>query len=115
MLLPVEGGSARTVTLDENGVYPPVELPAGEVAVAVDNRQLEPQAPVSHAPPPALARLREKMGRPPAAPAPTQPRPPSIPGRYVKINPKYYTVETSGLSFTVQRGEVVHDILLTSK
>ena len=119
--LPVAGGNAVTVPLDANGNYPPVELPVGETMVCVDNQQLQPPPPPSRGsftPPPAIAAALEKMAKPGGRPVTLKaapPRPPSIPGRYVKINPKYYVVETSGLSFKVERGDMTYDINLTSK
>jgi hypothetical protein len=36
-----------------------------------------------------------------------------IPGKYVAIPKKYYDIKTSGLQFTVQRGDQKHDIELS--
>lgn len=111
-----------TAELDEQGNYE-VTLPAGEVQVAVDNRELEPiaDAPSGGLPPGLPAAAREALTKakpsspPPDAPppaadnssAPTKPR-----GKYIRIPTKYYDTETSDLKFTVQPGSQTHDIEL---
>jgi hypothetical protein len=101
--------------LDETGTFS-VELPAGEVMVSVDNRNLEPRKPAAPMRlPPKLQAIRDKA--PNAAPAQPAEAPPasSGPGKYVKIPEKYYSPDSSGLTFTVQRGDQPHDIPLASK
>jgi hypothetical protein len=98
-----------TVELNETGAFS-VNLPAGEVMVTVDNRDLEPKAPAGplrFAGP--VQAIRNKA--PQALPAP----PKVGPGRYVKIPERYYSLESSELSFTVSPGEQTHDIPLESK
>jgi hypothetical protein len=114
--VPVEGRNLIVAVLTEDGTYPPVELPVGQVMVRVDNRELQQvAAPRSFTPSaPALQRALQKMGKGGQIPVPPPPKP-SIPGRYVKIDPKYYQAETSGLEFRVEVGASTHDFNLTSK
>jgi hypothetical protein len=116
--------NAVTAELDAEGKYS-ILLPAGEVAVLIDNRELEPQpswGPV--APPPGLpVDLARKLGgkaKAPDGPAPevdeskTADAPPTRrSGRYVKIPDKYYEAETSGLMFTVKGKDQTQNFDLT--
>ncbi len=105
-----------TVEIDEQGNYQAV-VPAGDVKVSVDNRELEPRNARDAGPAPALpADLLKKMGAvkpdtpPPEAPADAPDRPS---GRYVPIPEKYSDTAKSGLGFTVFPGEQNHDIVLS--
>ena len=94
-----------------------VVLPAGEVTVCVDNRELEPPARIVPALPPglspefqkALASSKAGKAEPKAPAAPAEER---ASGRYVKIPERYYTVEQAQLKFTIQAGEQQHNIEL---
>ena len=108
--------NAVTAELDEQGNYE-VTLPVGEVQVAVDNRALQPRPAGPSGvppglPPEVLAELSKgkKPTPPPEASNPNAPTKPS--GKYVAIPENYYTVEKSGLKFTVESGEQKHDIEL---
>jgi hypothetical protein len=98
--------------LDEQGNYQ-ADLPAGEVKVAVDNRELEPQPPmITGVVPPGISAeaakvLGGKKGK--AAPAEGGGKPT---GRYVPIPNRYYQTESSDLKFTVKRGEQKQDLEL---
>lgn len=103
--------------LDEQGNYQAV-LPAGGVQVCVDNREWEPPAgPLASRMPPDLPpEVRKALGggrpdRPPPKPPENAAR--KSASRYVKIPDRYYDIETSGLQFTVVRGEQKHDLELT--
>jgi hypothetical protein len=103
--------------VDEQGNYT-VPLPAGPVQVSVDNRELEPRGRQDGAPPMDLPRdVLEKLrggGKPdPEKRKPPENAPQKPTGRYVVIPNRYYDIETSGLEFTVQRGDQNHDIVLT--
>ena len=106
-----------SVELDEQGNYE-VVLPAGQIKVCIDNRELEPQpaAPPSGLPAELSPEIRQKLS---SGPKPDNPPPKSpnaretLPGRYVKIPDKYYSIETSGLEFTVRGGEQKQNIELT--
>lgn len=98
--------------LDEQGNYQ-ATLPLGEVMVCVDNRELEPPAAFGGGVPPGLPAsvkkaLADKSPAKAAAPPAKQ-----ASGRYVEIPEKYYTFETSGLQFTVERDGQKQDIKLT--
>jgi hypothetical protein len=95
--------------LDEQGNYE-VVLPAGEVEVSVDNRELEPSGLLGGPLPPGLPPdVRKALGGAGTdKPGPKSPVKPSR--RYVRIPDRYYITETSGLRFTVERGEQRHDI-----
>lgn len=110
------------VDLDEEGKYR-ATLPVGEVQVSVDNRELEPRAkPVAGSSPALPPEVRKAMDKAKAESAPpTQPpaekspsTPPTPHGKYVSIPPKYYTIEQSGLKYTVEPGEHQQDIELKS-
>ncbi len=103
--------NAVSVPIDSDGRFE-ATLPSGDVQIAVDNRDLLP--PVSFPPP----QLPTGIHLPPAekrepAPAPArEPAPQKQAGSYVAIPEKYYLIETSGLRYTVKRGNQRHDILL---
>ncbi len=107
------------VLLDEQGNYEAM-LPVGEVQVAIDNRELQPPpaAPAglpADLPPQVREALKKaKSSEPPPASRPADnPSAPAKPrGKYVAIPEKYYTVEKSGLKFTVKPGEQTLDIEL---
>jgi hypothetical protein len=102
--------------LDAEGKFQ-VVLPAGEVQVCIDNRELEPRgAAIGTVTPPNLSPEMKKLlggDRPDRAP----PKPPDAAerpaGRYVPIPERYHALETSGLQFTVKRGEQQHDLELS--
>ena len=112
-----------TVPLDADGRFPAVELPAGEVLVSIDNRELEPRPTFSGGVPPGVPLSPEaqaKLGKAkPAPPAPAADGPPQTgedvrrpTGRYVPIPEKYYDAETSGLKITVKGGDQVENLEL---
>jgi hypothetical protein len=88
-------GSTGTAPIDEDGTYK-IGFPPGEVKIAVDNRMLEKQVPSKG---PLLKR--------PGGEAPSGPK-----GKYVKIPDKYYSADSSGLTYTVTTGQQAHDITL---
>jgi hypothetical protein len=118
---PVGPQNSVSIGLDEQGNYE-VVLPAGEVRVSVDNRMLQPhEPPIRGGPPNLLSRVGDKIAAakkenappPKAAGSPNQIAAQKNPGKYVKIPDKYHDVSTSGLNFTVQRGNQTHNIELT--
>jgi len=110
--------NAISTNLDEQGRFS-VVLPAGEVRVSIDNRQLEPRQPI-HLSPAQLnlpSEARKALGGGGAAappPASHGTAAAGSSGRYVKIPDRYYDGMTSGLGFKVQSGEQTHDIPLTN-
>ena len=107
--------NAVSVDLDDQGRYA-ADLPAGDVAVSIDNRELEPRAPQSGIPadlPPALRdKIRKTGGAGGGSPRPPEGAPKSS-GKYVAIPPRYYAAETSGLTIRVRGGEQTEDLPLT--
>jgi hypothetical protein len=106
--------SIIAVTLDGQGRFSAV-LPAGDVQVSIDNRELEPRQPI-HISPNQLSlppEVKSKLGS--GGKAPEQPPAPSPnagganSGRYIKIPDRYYDAAASGLSFKVQSGDQTHD------
>jgi hypothetical protein len=96
--------------LDAQGNYK-AALPAGEVLVSVDNRELEPRAPKSGAGMPNVLSPEVKKLLGAGTPDKSPPKSPEkASSRYVKIPTKYYDAETSGLQFTVKSGNQSHDI-----
>lgn len=113
---PVDGrANLVTVELDESAAFS-VELPVGEVMVAVDNRSLEPKSAVAPGPRPVPQGVNPEVRAKLKLDAPkSPPRPPTNSARYVAIPSKYYSAEASGLGFTVEPGETSHDIGLKSQ
>jgi hypothetical protein len=99
-----------TAQIDENGHYEAV-LPAGEVKIAVDNREWEPAAPMKTVLPPGVklpAAPKTTADAPAVTSAASKP-----PGSYVPIPAKFYDADSSGLTFTVTSGKSqTHDIEL---
>jgi hypothetical protein len=97
-----------TVELDKDGNFPAVPLPAGEVHVSIDNRELAPADPFGEVSlnvpltPEAQKNLDVKKKK--TARSEKKKRPAKRSDRYVAIPEKYHQAETSGLSFTVKRG-----------
>jgi hypothetical protein len=125
--LPADGShNSVAVGIDGQGRYF-VDLPAGEVTVAIDTRGLAGDsdsggnegALVSGPPPgvPLSPDIRAKLGGGGAAPkGGGRPKPkeaPAAAGKYVPIPEKYYMAETSGLKFKVKGGEQTQDFELT--
>src|SRR5262245_31436662 len=111
-----------TATLEPDGRFPTIEIPAGEVMVTIDNRELEPRSGIPSLPPglPLSPEMRAKLGSGKSAPTPPPEGAPRIgederrpSGRYLPIPVKYYDAETSGLKFTIKGGEQTLDIVLT--
>jgi hypothetical protein len=113
-----------SAAIDESGNYEAV-LPAGETQVSVDNRALMPRDTGPHGIPanlPAGARAKIeaaiKENRPAASgstPTETLAQRNRPPGKYKPIPAKYYDISTSGLKFTVERGNQTHNIELGGK
>jgi hypothetical protein len=105
--------------LDEQGNYEAI-LPPGEVQVAVDNRELQPQASDGPAglppglPPEVGKALNKNQDKTQTAPPPAKSSaaPSNRRGKYVAIPDKYYTTEKSDLTFTVDPANPRHDIEL---
>ncbi len=98
--------------IDEQGNYE-ATLPVGQVKVAVDNRELQPPPPPDTSLSDLPAGVMQKMSNvkkgevSASATSPTQDK---LRGKYVPIPEKYYTIEDSGLEFTVESGTTKHDI-----
>src|SRR5262245_43100086 len=109
-----------TAELDAEGRYSAV-LPAGEVVVSIDNRELEPRPTGIPSLPPGLpiapdVRAKIAKGTPPKEPegdakSGEDVRRPK--GRYLPIPEKYYMAETSELKFTIKAGDQTLNIELT--
>jgi hypothetical protein len=107
--------NAVVVPVDEQGNYE-ATLPVGAVQVTVDNRSLQPRSlglkGVSATLPPEVKKAMSQAQPKPPPPAAADSAPPKPRGKYVAIPSKYYTIEESGLQFTVERGSQKHDIEL---
>ena len=106
------------VPIDEQGHYE-ATLPVGEVQVSVENRHLQPRSDGPRGVPPNLPpEVQQALGKakPQAAPPPPADKPAAAKprGNYVPIPDKYHSIETSGLTFTVEPGNPKHDIELTA-
>jgi hypothetical protein len=105
-----------TAVLDGEGRFS-VVLPAGNVRVSVDNRELEPQPPmrVSTSQLNLPASVKQAVGGSPNPPPAAPPRTSGAgSGRYVKIPDRYYDAATSGLDFKVEGGDQKHDVELSN-
>jgi hypothetical protein len=102
-----------TRTIDENGNYEEVDLPAGEVAVMVDNRALKPPPPRGPItlPKGISPEMAKQFNDAHSGPPPQR----NQAGKYVPIPERYYDGENGELKFTVQSGTQKHDIELKSK
>jgi hypothetical protein len=97
--------------VDERGNYEAV-LPAGDVRVCFDNRELEPLPGLGSIVPPGLSKeALEKIGKPanPGGAKPNNPRS----SLYVKIPERYHDIETADLQFNVKGGPQQYDVELT--
>ena len=108
-----DGNTVRSGPIDKNGNYDIPDAPVGKVKVAV----------VVPALPPGGLGMMQKMKTNPGFKEGTKsvdPEDPSksiaimgdIPANVVPVPEKYSTAESSGLTYTVQRGEQTHDIKL---
>lgn len=92
-----DDGFQGTGIIDEQGKYT-ISAPVGNVKIGVTNK--------------ALLQKREGAMKG-AGPRPGGPEATPIKGKYIKIPDKYYTPETSGLTYTVTAGPQTHNIELT--
>ena len=128
---PVPGGWITFLPVDSKQNSVPAELdadgkftavvPAGEVLVSIDNRELEPRPNDIPSLPPGIPLppdVRSKIGKGSPAKATEgdgksteEYRRPK--GRYLPIPEKYYQAETSGLKFTIKDGDQPLNVELT--
>jgi hypothetical protein len=99
MFVTVEGAFASVGRIDEQGNYM-IQAPVGETMISVDNRMLRQE------------RLGNLEGPRKGAGRPEQPAPDPVTGTYVEIPNKYYSPDTSGLTYTVKEGPQTQDIEL---
>ena len=95
----VKGGFASSGDIDENGLYK-IDAPVGDVKISVDNREFEKQK----GPKPKKPQILKQPGQ---TGEPTVHK-----GKFVPIPKKYYEADTSGLTYTVQKGAQKYDINL---
>jgi hypothetical protein len=96
-----QGTFASTGNIDEKGDYT-IKAPVGEVKISVDNRMLSALGAKAGALPRGAGRRPQEGGG--------EPNP--VKGTYKPIPTKYYTPDTSGLTYTVQKGPQTHNIEL---
>jgi hypothetical protein len=104
-----------TAILDEQGKFS-VVLPVGKVLVSIDNRHLRGRTESLDALPstlPIADDVRKAMSSGPGAAKSDGDSAKPTAQRYVPIPPTYHEVESSGLEFTVERGEQKHDFDLS--
>jgi hypothetical protein len=101
-----------TASIDKNGNYVMNDAPLGDVTITVS----VPSQPTG-----GLARGGPSPFKPPKDGGSVNPENPEqrisimgeMPARVVPIPEKYANVQTSGLTYTVEKGEHTHDINLT--
>jgi len=103
--------------LTDEGTYK-VVLPVGEAKVSIDNREWEPRGPrgggIPKGLPPDVLKKLGGSARPDTPPPPAGESSTEKPaGKYLKINSRYYDIETSGLQLKVEGGSQTYDIELT--
>lgn len=103
-----DGGMTGTATVDEEGNYEIKDAPLGEcrITVTVPDRALLMKDRGGKGP---------KMPEGPKDPNSSSPGLPSgakLPKAIIPIDPRYENPDTSGLKFTVQKGEQTHNIEL---
>ena len=111
------GQNSVTAALDADGTFT-ADLPAGEVTVAIDNREWEPRTeggvPALPAGLPISAEARAKLSAGAAAPRrEAGSNPGGKSGKYVPLPEKYTDATTSGLKFTIKGGAQTLTIELT--
>jgi hypothetical protein len=96
----VAGGFATTATIREDGKYE-ISAPTGDVQISVDNSMLMPRrgSPMQ---PPQSEGMKQHSG---GAEDPVK-------GQYVNLPSKYFRPDTSGLTYTVKKGDQTHDVPL---
>jgi hypothetical protein len=92
-------GFASVGVVDEKGNYK-ISAPVGDVKVSVTNQMLNPAAKGGG----------KAAGR--GAGRPGEPEPSPVKGTYIPINKKYFTPDTSGLTYKVTKGAQTYDIKL---
>jgi len=103
-----------TAPIDANGHYE-ATVPAGEVKIAVDNRELQQPSDRGVAKPPLPPGVKLPPVAKPAAEAPApvpESAPQRLPGTYVAIPIKYYDVDSSSLKYSVKSGPQSYNIEL---
>jgi hypothetical protein len=103
------GVSPVPARIDENGNYE-VQLPAGEMQISVDNRELKSSGKPPALGPPPGAKIPAAAKGDPAATSPSAFQRP--PGTYVQLPEKYYRSDTSELKVTVKGGSQKHNVEL---
>ena len=98
-----EGDPGSSAVIDPNGRYK-ISAPVGDVNISIDNSMLNPAA--------HKGKERIQKG---AGPRPGGFDPEEVKGAYVPIPQKYADPKTSGLTYTVKKGDKEHDIDLTDK
>ncbi len=97
--------------IDADGHYE-VTLPAGEVTVAVDNRELQPAERGSGPRPGLPPGVQLPPGGIKAAAENPAAQSGKLAGKYVPISDKFYEAETSGLKYSIKSGSQTQDIEL---
>jgi len=102
-------GITATAHINPDGTYELADAPLGECKVTVTVQRLPPDPTVA-------GRLKGKGMKMPEGPrdpnkeSPELPSAPQVPKEVRPIDTKYSSTETSGLSFTVKKGEQTYDI-----
>lgn len=100
-----------SATIDKNGNYQLNDAPVGPVKIVVSVPSLPPGGLRTMMP--GAKTVKDKGSVDPEDPGRKISIMGDMPDKVVNIPPKYGNVETSGLTFTVEKGEQTHDITLT--
>jgi hypothetical protein len=105
-----EDNAFASATIDKNGNYEMNDAPVGPVKVVVSVPKFMPGGLRSLAS--GGAKVKDKGSVDPENPDRRIPIVGEVPSRVVNIPDRYGNVETSGLTYTVEKGEQTHDIPL---
>jgi hypothetical protein len=105
LFVAVEGGWAGEGIIDKNGNYT-VSSPVGDVKIAIDNMMLTSLGTGKG--------TKHEIGMKGAGkPRPDAPEAKIPEGTYMKLPSKYSKLESSGLTYTVKKGDQTYNIQLT--
>lgn len=92
--------NSATYELGRDGKFT-LELPVGEAAICIDNREFEPRPATAPAIPPGMNLPPEVVKSMQASSKESS----KVSDRWVKLPEKYYQIETSDLKITVKGGQ----------
>ena len=102
-----------STAIDLNGNYVMNDAPLGEVTITVSVPKPPPGGLAMMKAGPAMKAVQDEKSTDPEGSGKSIPVMGRMPSQIVPIPEKYASVESSGLTYTVEKGEHTHDITLT--